>query len=118
MQCDGLRGWADPVVPPQRLGAAVELGQRQVHLVGLAIAAHELAVQRLIARVQVQRPARHQYRGGVIAGGGVNYVDDVEPRTLLVYYLRERLGKTGTLVGCDTSNCGACTVHLLSLIHI
>ena len=31
---------------------------------------------------------------------------------LLVYYLRERLGKTGTLVGCDTSNCGACTVHL------
>ncbi len=43
---------------------------------------------------------------------GVNYTDDVEPRTLLVYYLRERLGKTGTVVGCDTSNCGACTVHL------
>src|SRR5947209_17308835 len=43
---------------------------------------------------------------------GVSYVDDVEPRTLLVHYLRERLGKTGTVVGCDTSNCGACTVHL------
>jgi aerobic carbon-monoxide dehydrogenase small subunit len=43
---------------------------------------------------------------------GVNYADDVEPRTLLVHYLREQLGKTGTLVGCDTSNCGACTVHL------
>ena len=43
---------------------------------------------------------------------GVSHVDDVEPRMLLVYYLRERLGKTGTLVGCDTSNCGACTVHL------
>jgi len=43
---------------------------------------------------------------------GVQYADDVEPRTLLVHYLRERLGKTGTLVGCDTSNCGACTVHL------
>jgi carbon-monoxide dehydrogenase small subunit len=43
---------------------------------------------------------------------GVSYVDDVEPRTLLVHYLREKLGKTGTLVGCDTSNCGACTVHL------
>ncbi|MDF3049424.1 MAG: hypothetical protein K0R87_1062 [Pseudonocardia sp.] len=43
---------------------------------------------------------------------GVEYVDDVEPRTLLVYYLRERLGKVGTVVGCDTSNCGACTVHL------
>jgi aerobic carbon-monoxide dehydrogenase small subunit len=42
----------------------------------------------------------------------VTYVDDVEPRTLLVHYLRERLGKTGTVVGCDTSNCGACTVHL------
>jgi len=43
---------------------------------------------------------------------GVGYSDDVEPRTLLVHYLRERLGKTGTVVGCDTSNCGACTVHL------
>jgi carbon-monoxide dehydrogenase small subunit len=38
--------------------------------------------------------------------------DDVEPRMLLVQYLRERLGKTGTVIGCDTSNCGACTVHL------
>ena len=38
--------------------------------------------------------------------------DDVEPRMLLVHYLRETLGKTGTVVGCDTSNCGACTVHL------
>jgi len=43
---------------------------------------------------------------------GVSYVDDVEPRTLLVHYLREQLGKVGTVVGCDTSNCGACTVHL------
>ncbi|GAA4541004.1 (2Fe-2S)-binding protein [Pseudonocardia xishanensis] len=43
---------------------------------------------------------------------GVNYADEVEPRMLLVQYLRERLGKTGTVVGCDTSNCGACTVHL------
>lgn len=43
---------------------------------------------------------------------GVDYQDDVEPRTLLVHYLREVVGKTGTVVGCDTSNCGACTVHL------
>ena len=43
---------------------------------------------------------------------GVVYSDDVEPRTLLVHHLRERLGKTGTVVGCDTGNCGACTVHL------
>jgi carbon-monoxide dehydrogenase small subunit len=43
---------------------------------------------------------------------GVSYSDDVEPRTLLVHYLRETLGKTGTVIGCDTSNCGACTVHL------
>ena len=41
---------------------------------------------------------------------GVEYDDDVEPRTLLVHHLRERLGKVGTVVGCDTSNCGACTV--------
>jgi carbon-monoxide dehydrogenase small subunit len=38
--------------------------------------------------------------------------DDVEPRLLLVHYLRDRLGKVGTPVGCDTSNCGACTVLL------
>jgi len=37
---------------------------------------------------------------------------DVEPRTLLVYYLREQLGLTGTNVGCDTSTCGSCTVLL------
>jgi aerobic carbon-monoxide dehydrogenase small subunit len=43
---------------------------------------------------------------------GVTYRDDVEPRMLLVHYLRERLGKIGTVVGCDTSNCGACTVLL------
>jgi len=41
---------------------------------------------------------------------GVSYADDVEPRLLLVHYLRDVLGKTGTPIGCDTSNCGACTV--------
>ena len=43
---------------------------------------------------------------------GASYTDEVEPRTLLVHYLREQVGKVGTVVGCDTSNCGACTVHL------
>ena len=43
---------------------------------------------------------------------GAQVSDDVEPRMLLVQYLREKLGKTGTVIGCDTSNCGACTVHL------
>jgi aerobic carbon-monoxide dehydrogenase small subunit len=37
---------------------------------------------------------------------------DLEPRTLLVHALRDHIGLTGTHVGCDTSNCGACTVHL------
>ncbi|MFL5769870.1 MAG: (2Fe-2S)-binding protein [Chloroflexota bacterium] len=37
---------------------------------------------------------------------------DVEPRLLLVHFLRDNLGLTGTHVGCDTSNCGACTVHV------
>ena len=41
---------------------------------------------------------------------GVQYQDHVEPRLLLVHYLREVVGKTGTPIGCDTSNCGACTV--------
>jgi carbon-monoxide dehydrogenase small subunit len=37
---------------------------------------------------------------------------EVEPRLLLVHFLRDQVGLTGTHVGCDTSNCGACTVHL------
>jgi aerobic carbon-monoxide dehydrogenase small subunit len=41
---------------------------------------------------------------------GISYADHVEPRLLLVHYLREVVGKTGTPIGCDTSNCGACTV--------
>ncbi|MFA9443789.1 (2Fe-2S)-binding protein [Egicoccus sp. AB-alg6-2] len=43
---------------------------------------------------------------------GATHDDDVEPRLLLVHYLRDVLGRTGTNIGCDTSNCGACTVHL------
>jgi aerobic carbon-monoxide dehydrogenase small subunit len=43
---------------------------------------------------------------------GVKHDAEVEPRTLLVYFLREHLNLTGTHVGCDTSQCGACTVHL------
>jgi len=43
---------------------------------------------------------------------GVLYSDEVENRTLLVQYLREQVGKIGTVIGCDTTNCGACTVHL------
>ena len=43
---------------------------------------------------------------------GTRYEDDVEPRTLLVQHLRETLGLTGVNIGCDTSNCGACTIHL------
>ena len=43
---------------------------------------------------------------------GVKHRAEVEPRTLLVYFLREHLGLTGAHVGCDTSQCGACTIHL------
>jgi carbon-monoxide dehydrogenase small subunit len=43
---------------------------------------------------------------------GATQEHDVEPRLLLVYYLREVLGLTGTNVGCDTSSCGACTVFV------
>ena len=43
---------------------------------------------------------------------GVSYTDDVEPPLLLVHYLRDVVGKTGTPIGCDTTNCGACTVHM------
>ena len=43
---------------------------------------------------------------------GVTHTNDVEPRTLLVQYIREAASLTGTNIGCDTSSCGACTVHL------
>src|ERR687897_11502 len=43
---------------------------------------------------------------------GVQYTEEVEPRLLLVLLIRDRLGLTGTHVGCDTSSCGACTLHL------
>nr|WP_293845538.1 (2Fe-2S)-binding protein [uncultured Arsenicibacter sp.] len=43
---------------------------------------------------------------------GKSYTKDVEGRTLLVHFLRDTLGLTGTHVGCDTSSCGACTIHL------
>jgi carbon-monoxide dehydrogenase small subunit len=41
---------------------------------------------------------------------GKSYSDEVEPRILLADYLREHVGLTGTHIGCDTSNCGACTI--------
>ena len=43
---------------------------------------------------------------------GANMSADVEPRTLLVHFIREQLGLTGTNIGCDTSSCGACTIHI------
>ena len=43
---------------------------------------------------------------------GVQHTHDVEPRTLLVQYIRENVGLTGTNIGCDTSSCGACTLHM------
>ena len=47
-----------------------------------------------------------------ITVNGTEHTDDVEPRLLLVHYLRDLLGLTGTNVGCDTTSCGACTVLL------
>ena len=47
-----------------------------------------------------------------ITVNGSRHEIEVEPRELLVYVLRERLGFTGTNVGCDTSSCGACTIHV------
>jgi carbon-monoxide dehydrogenase small subunit len=43
---------------------------------------------------------------------GVTHTHDVEPRTLLVQYIRDQVGLTGTNIGCDTSSCGACTIHI------
>jgi carbon-monoxide dehydrogenase small subunit len=50
--------------------------------------------------------------GIAVTVNGVRHEQEVEPRQLLVYFLREQLALTGTNVGCDTSSCGACTVLL------
>ena len=73
------------------------------------------ASRRPAAATRCSRPRRRQ--GDLtmkvsIAVNGESTEHDVEPRVLLVHYLREVVGLTGTNVGCDTSSCGACTVHL------
>ena len=55
----------------------------------------------------MSKPVRLQ-----VSVNGEAYDSEVAPRTLLVHYLRDNLGLTGTHIGCDTTNCGACTVHL------
>ena len=47
-----------------------------------------------------------------ISVNGTTHESDIEPRTLLVQYVRETLGLTGTNIGCDTSSCGACSLHV------
>jgi carbon-monoxide dehydrogenase small subunit len=55
----------------------------------------------------MSKPVRLQ-----VSVNGEAHDSEVAPRTLLVHYLRDNLGLTGTHIGCDTTNCGACTVHL------
>jgi aerobic carbon-monoxide dehydrogenase small subunit len=60
---------------------------------------------------------RFTFEGGhsveiTVTVNGEQHTNDVEPRTLLVQYIREQVGLTGTNIGCDTSSCGACTVHM------
>ena len=47
-----------------------------------------------------------------ITVNGIKHESEIEPRTLLVQYVRENLGLTGTNIGCDTSSCGACSLHV------
>ena len=62
-----------------------------------------------MAQSQTREPGLHTVS---VTVNGTRYSREVEPRQLLVYFIREQLGLTGTHVGCDTSQCGACTVHL------
>lgn len=55
----------------------------------------------------VEFPSKHEVK---VEANGKVYSHAVEPRLLLVHFIRERLGLTGTHVGCDTTNCGACTI--------
>src|SRR2546425_2708503 len=68
----------------------------------------------LAPRRQPRRPGRRRplVRSVSLTVNGIPHELELEPRELLVYVLRDRLGLTGTVVGCDTSSCGACTVLL------
>ena len=60
-----------------------------------------------MAQTETREPGVHTV---AVTVNGKRYSREVEPRQLLVYFIREQLGLTGTHVGCDTSQCGACTV--------
>jgi len=60
-----------------------------------------------MAQTQTREPGTHTV---AVTVNGTRYSREVEPRQLLVYFIREQLGLTGTHVGCDTSQCGACTI--------
>src|SRR2546429_8780038 len=62
-----------------------------------------------MVQTQTREPGVHTV---AVTVNGKRYSREVEPRQLLVYFLREQLGLTGTHVGCDTSQCGACTILL------
>src|SRR2546421_13058132 len=62
-----------------------------------------------MVQTQTREPGVHTV---AVTVNGKPYSREVEPRDLLVYFLREELGLTGTHVGCDTSQCGACTTLL------
>jgi carbon-monoxide dehydrogenase small subunit len=70
-----------------------------------------------VMRHDVRWPWGRRFEGGShvkirVTVNGTVHDSDVEPRTLLVHYVREALGLTGTNVGCDTSSCGACSLHV------
>src|SRR5437016_13390571 len=62
-----------------------------------------------MAQTQTREPGLHTV---TVTVNGTRYSREVEPRQLLVYFIREVLGLTGTHIGCDTSQCGACTILL------
>jgi len=72
----------------------------------------ENACTELMTPERVRNVPRIVRQKVAITVNGTRFEHEVEPRLLLVYYLREYAGLTGTHVGCDTSNCGACTVDL------
>ena len=74
---------------------------------------HRVGIRAMMGRTVTDQDRK--WGSGVEISVNVNgsaQASDVEPRTLLVHYIRDDLGLTGTNVGCDTSSCGACTIHV------
>ena len=101
-----------PPAPPGRAAGGLTSPGPGTKVLGLSAGLDlSMARRRTSIRNQSSEEVRAVKKSVSITINGVKHTHEVEPRLLLVHFIRELAGLTGTHVGCDTSQCGACTVH-------